>query len=345
MATVAVSLQAAAQAEERLEELRAANARLLRELERAKATREELVEAVYRAVRDATSALSLPPVPHPGRDRRRGREEVALICLSDLQLGQVTRTYRTEVAAERVGRYADKIERIVALHRTAAPVRSAHVYLLGDIVEGELVFPGQAWQVDSSAFTQVALTGPEIVGSFLRRLLAVFERVHVVAVPGNHGMLSRHNSPETNLDRLLYVVVQGALAAERRLSWQIAQERGHFAGLALDQVGPGLSVLAWHGHQARRTSSSSHLPFWKLVQGWAAGAGPGPFTVSLCGHHHVPTRLTINNATLWINGTFASDAEYAIERFASSVRPAQWLLFARPDRGVTAEYLVELERD
>lgn len=341
-----MDLQAAAQAEAQLAELRAANARLLRELERAKTTREELIEAVYRAVRDAASALTYSPVQRPDRDRRRGKEEVALIALSDLQLGQVTRSYGSEVAAERIARYAAKIERLVELHRSAAPVRSARVYLLGDLVEGELVFPGQAWQVDSSAYAQVALTGPEIVGGFLRRLLGVFERVHVVAVPGNHGMLSRYHSPETNFDRLLYALLARLFEGERRLSWQLAYERGQFAGLALDEIEPGLAVLAWHGHQARRTSSSSHLPFYKLISGWASGAAPGPFTLSLCGHHHVPTRLTINRTTLWINGTVASDAEYAIERFASSVRPAQWLLFARPDKAmVTAEYLVDLVSD
>jgi hypothetical protein len=217
--------------------------------------------------------------------------------------------------------------------------------LLGDIVEGELVYPGQAWQVDASAYVQVALVGPEIVAGFLRRLLAVVERVHVVAVPGNHGVVGRHNSPETNYDRLVYEVCRQILAGEKRITWQIAHERGAFAGLAVDEIGPQLSVLAWHGHQARRVSSSSHLPFYKLIQGWRSGGLDRPFNVSLCGHHHVPTMLSLSGVTHWINGTFASDAEYAIERFASNVRPAQWLLFGRPDRGITASYLVDVEHD
>ncbi len=100
--------------------------------------------------------------------------------------------------------------------------------------------------------------------------------------------------------------------------------------------------MLWHGHQARRTSSSSHLPFYKLVMGWRAGAIAEPFTVSICGHHHTPTMLTMNTVTHFINGTFASDSEYAVERLASNSKAAQWLLFARPDRGVTATYLVDL---
>jgi hypothetical protein len=331
--------------EQELAELRASNARLLRELERAKASRDEVIEAVYRAIRDGVAAITVPPVPRPVADRRRSGDEVALIAFSDLQLAQTTRTYGSDVARERVERYAAKIERLVGLQRSAHPVRRAHVYLLGDIVEGELVFPGQAWQVDASAYVQVALAGPEIVAGFIRRMLALFEAVHVVAVPGNHGIVSRHHSPETNYDRMVYAICQQLLAGEKRLTWQIAHERGHFAGLAVDEIGPELSVLAWHGHQARRVSSSSHLPFYKLIQGWASGALPQRFNVSLCGHHHVPTLLTLNAVTHLINGTFASDAEYAVERFASNVRPAQWLLFARPDRGITAQYLVDLERD
>jgi hypothetical protein len=49
-------------------DLRAANQRLLRQLDKAKASKEELVDAVYRAAIDAVSALNIAPVARPASD-------------------------------------------------------------------------------------------------------------------------------------------------------------------------------------------------------------------------------------------------------------------------------------
>lgn len=335
--------------DERESDLRAANVRLQRDLERAKAKTADLVDAVYRAVDDNLKALAFAPVTRPPADLRRSKvEETAIIAFSDLQLGQVTPTYNTDVAEERVVRYGDKIEKLVNLQRSDHPVKRAKLYLLGDLIEGELIVPSHPHQVDSSVYAQVALNGPRIVGDFIRRMLATFERVDIVSVPGNHGDVGgparKMYNPETNFDRMLSKIVEHVFTAsgEKRATFRTPDGYGRSSWYAVDYVGD-VGFHLWHGHQARRTSSSSHLPFYKLVLGWAAGAIDEPFTVSLCGHHHVPTMLSIGTRTLFINGTFASDSEYAIERLASNAKVGQWLLFATPGRGLTAQYLVDLD--
>lgn len=327
------------------EDTKAALRRALRALAKAHATREELVEAVYGAVKDAASALTIGPVPEPPRDRRKGTEETAVIVFSDLQLGQVTASYNSQVAEERVQLYAEKILRLTELQRATHPIRNAKLYLLGDLIEGELIFPAQPHQIDSSLYAQVALDGPRILTNFIRTLLTTFSSVSVVSVPGNHGEVGggsrKAYNPETNFDRMLTKIVEHLMAGEKRVTFRIPDGYGRSSFYAVDYVGD-TGFMLWHGHQARRTSSSSHLPFYKLVMGWRSGAIPEPFSVSLCGHHHTPTMLTMNSVTHFINGTFASDSEYAVERLAASSRAAQWLLFARPDRGLTAQYLVDL---
>lgn len=320
------------------------NRRLLRENERMKADRSELVDAIYRAMADNLSAIEFPPVPKPVfGGRRRGEDETAIITFSDLQLGQVTPTFNTEVAARRVAQYAEKIARLTEVQRAAHPVRRAKLYLLGDLVEGEgNIFPTQAYQVDSSLYAQVGRNGPAILGDFIRRLLAVFEAIDIVSVPGNHGSAGKAANPETNFDRLLTAILQGLFEREKRLTWKVPEGFGRTSFYAVDNVGD-VGFLLWHGNQARRTSSSSHLPFYKLVMGWRSGAIAEPFSVSICGHHHTPVMLSMSNVIHFINGTFSSDAEYAIERLASSSRAAQWLLFAKPGRGLTAQYLVNLD--
>jgi hypothetical protein len=322
--------------------------RALRALAKARASKEELVEAVYQAVADNLAALTFGRTPKPTPDRRKGEDETAVITFSDLQLGQVTSSYNSEIAEQRVQQYADKIIRLTELQRASHPIRRAKLYFLGDLIEGELIVPSHPHQVDSSVYAQVALNGPRILTDFIRRLLEVFDGIDIVSVPGNHGEVGgparKMYNPETNFDRMLSVITKQLFDAsgETRLTLTIPEGYGRSSWYAVDYVGD-VGFLMFHGHQARRTSSSSHLPFYKLVMGWRSGAIPEPFNIAICGHHHVPTFLTMNAVQLYINGTFASDSEYAVERLASNSRAAQWLLFAAPGRGVTASYLVSLD--
>ena len=72
------------------EDLRAANGRLLRQLDKAKTKQEDMVAAVYRAAKDAASTLVVPPVPAPKKDKRAASPEIAICLLADWQAGKVT---------------------------------------------------------------------------------------------------------------------------------------------------------------------------------------------------------------------------------------------------------------
>src|ERR1051326_7570654 len=98
--------------------LRESLRRALRDLGNAKATRQELVTAVYQAARDAASSIIIPPVDRPAPDRRRASPEVAICLLADWQWGKVTPDYNSDVAAARIARYAEKVIRLIELQRS-----------------------------------------------------------------------------------------------------------------------------------------------------------------------------------------------------------------------------------
>lgn len=326
-------------------DLRDANRRLLRQLEKAKASKTELVEAVYQAAFTASQALTIGPVSPPVRDKRKGRPEIAVAMLSDWQLGKRTPTYSSEVCEQRVQRYAEKIAELAGIQRADHPVRELRVWLLGDLVEGELIFPGQAHRIDASLYRQVAVDGPRILGEFLRRALADFDRVHVVAVIGNHGAIGgpvrRESHPETNADTMLYRITE-QIVRDPRLTWDIADPSGERGWYAIDHIG-AYSALLFHGDQVR--GGFAGFPFYglaKKVWGWSTSL-PEPFNDVALGHWHTPTRMTLNRITARVNGSTESDNTYALEQLAAAGRPSQWLLFVEPEKGnVTAEYVVRL---
>lgn len=328
-------------------DLRAANASLLRQLDKARVTRDELVDAVYRAARDAASALTLPPIAKPAPDRRRGKAEAAVLVLSDWQLGKRTPSYSSEVCAERIERLAAKVRRLTAIQRADHPVRELHVLALGDMIEGELIFPGQAHRIDSSLYRQVTMDGPRILAGILREMLAEFERVTVWSVDGNHGAIGgpfrREMHPESNADRMLYRITSTLLESEPRLSWRMTDPEGERNWYMVAEIGTYRTLLL-HGDQFRGTVGIPWYGIAKKAGGWALGAIAETFDDIDFGHYHQPTRVTLNRATARCNGSTESHNTFAIEQLAAVGRPSQGLRFVEPEDGhVTAEYTVWLD--
>jgi hypothetical protein len=327
-----------------LDELRSTVARLSRQLQKEKNRSQELVHAVYTSSKDAAQGLTIPPVKSPKKDRRKKEEQVAVAVLSDWQLGKQTPSYNSEVCEDRIEIYADKIVSIVETNRSAFPIKKLKVYLLGDIVEGELIFPGQAHLIDSSLYRQMTVDGPRILCNFLRKMLTVFEEVHVVGVIGNHGSLGGRSrkdyNGESNADRMLYNICRQIMESEKRLSWTVPWERDERAWYAVDTIGDHGFLLA-HGDQIRGGVLSSGLA--KKTWGWAVGGVPEDFNEVIIGHWHQPTRITLNCITARVNGSTESHNTYAQEQLAAVGRPSQWFLMVHPKKGVTAEYCVYLD--
>lgn len=331
---------------EREAKLQKALEKAMRQRDDLKKRQEGLVEAVYQAAFDAAMLLDIPPVPEPKIPRKKGKKEVAVAPTGDWQLGKVTPDYSTAKCEERIEVYGDKLLRLTEIQRSAHPVEDLHVWLLGDHVEGELIFPGQSHLVDSSLYRQVSVDGPRILLNFLRRMLGHFKQIKVVGVIGNHGALGgrarRDYNPESNADRMLYQNVRNILeigAGEKRITWDIPQERNERSWYAIDNIG-GYKTLLIHGDQLKwgpRAPSTM-----QKILSWKAGGIPEGFDDVMLGHWHQIQRLRLTNTTVRINGSTESYNTYAQEFLANMDDPSQWVLFVQPGRGVTAEYQVYL---
>jgi len=318
--------------------------RLQRNLASEKQRTDRLIEAVTVAVTDSIAGLDIRPVPPPAADKRRKGEETAVLMLGDWQLGKATPTYSSDICAERIGLLRDKVDRIVELQRADHPVKRIALFLLGDMIEGELIFPGQAYQIDSSLFRQVTVDGPQILGDTVRWALARFENVDVYAVPGNHGAIGgrsrREMHPESNGDRMLYEITRQVIGDDPRLRWEITNDWQTVADL-----GEKARFLLLHGNQVRGWAGVPWYGWVKKVLGWGSLSRiwkDFDFDHVAAGHFHTPVSLYVNGRRLWVNASTESHNPYALEQLAAAGEPAQWLLFVKPGSGVTAEYLVNL---
>lgn len=332
--------------EDLVRELRGTIDRLSAQLRSTKVKRDELVQAVYSAARDSIAGLQLRPTPNIKTDLRKKVSETAIAVLSDWQLAKVTSTYNSDICEQRVRQYAAKVVELTEIQRADHPVKELRVYLLGDLVEGELIFPGQAHLIDGSLYRQVMVDGPRILNGFLTTMLKHFERIKVVGVIGNHGSLGgrarKDYHPETNADAMMYEVTRLTLEHESRIEWDANVRARARKWYAVDYVGKK-GFLLFHGDQVKGGFAGyPWYGFAKKIQGWRMGAIPEPFDYALSGHFHTPVRMLVGNVTLWGSGSTESDNQYAAEELAAQGTPNQWLLFCHPERGVSAEYQVHL---
>lgn len=325
---------------EELEELRAAAARLSRQLLREKARTESLVEAVLTAARDASLVVGRRTLPEVKRDRRKAHEEVAVVHTTDWQAGKVTTTFDLDVLERRIGQLADKVLRITEIQRADHPVRRCVVMPGGDMVEGVTIFPGQAWEINASLYEQL-FRAAGILEALIARLLESFEVVEVHDIFGNHGRLGRRGDVPRldNVDRIMYAITAERFRGEPRVQWHHAETWHQHV-----EIGAYTALLV-HGDQIR--SFGGNLPAYGIlrkVNAWSSGVLP-PFTDAWIGHFHTAQVLSgANGRKVFMSGSPESDNEYAREFVAASGPPSQTLAFVDPEKGrVTAYYDVVLD--
>lgn len=241
------------EAHEEVAKLKRERDSLARQLYDHKHRKLDYIEAVQDATREAIEMITVRPVPKPRRAvKSDNAPEVAVALLSDLQTGKITPDYNSDVCRERVMKYAEKIVRITSIQRHDHPVDHCVVPMLGDMVEGVDIFPGQQWLLDSTLYRQVFESTPSIIMDFLRHLLANFETVTVEAVQGNHGRIGRKGmfGPEDNADRMVYKLVSMLMQDEPRLTFNMADPLGERAWYKVMEIGNYKAMLI-HGDQIR----------------------------------------------------------------------------------------------
>lgn len=319
-----------------LQELRRTNANLQRQLRRAKSKVEDLVEATIQGAKDAfLIAGPMPTVPSPPADKRKHSPEVALWDLGDWQGAKLTTSYNSDIMRDRVLRYCDIASKITDIHRSDHPVRDCTIVFGGDMVEGLFNFPTQSFETDATIFGQYASVSRLLI-EVVRRALATYETVNVVAEWGNHGRIGskRDAIPRAdNIDRMCYEFARTMLDGEQRLNWEDCPE-----DIQRLEIG-NYRALVIHGDEIGRSGFSSQDTIAAWVTRQQSGAYPWDFRDVYVHHYHQHGERALPNGlgSIFFNGSTESDNRYAGVSMAATAIPSQRLHFIDPDAGRVVE--------
>jgi hypothetical protein len=323
-----------------IEEYRSALKRAQTAEAKAKRKIEDLVEAVYRAARDAQLTAPRINLKPPAKDTRKAKSEVALVHLTDWQAGKKTVSYGMETLNERIRKMIDKVITLTDIQRAHHPVKECVVLLGGDMVEGIGIFPGQAYEVEAHLFEQLFAV-VSVIQEAVARLATYFDKVHVVCEFGNHGRLGRKGDMPggDNIDRVAYRIASERLSEMKNVTWQ---QSGDWHQIFT--IGNYKAMLV-HGDEIN--SYGGNVPAFGILRkcnAWATGV-VDDFQDVYMGHFHTPMTLTMaNGGRVFVSGSPESHNEYARVFVAAVGKPSQRLHYVDPEKGrVTAEYTIWLD--
>ena len=311
--------------------------REIKDLKRKLALNESGADIIIQTVREIFGEE--PPeyeVPPCAKQGKKDSSEIAVLHLSDLQIGKTTTSYDTAVAHERLRLVGQKAVEIIGLRQKIARVDELHLLLGGDLIEGERIFATQAHEIDTPLIRQACIDAPNAILSVIRSLLPMVPKIHVHSVRGNHGRDDHESSPATNWDTVVGLVLeQMAKPCKGRVTFNIAIEDWKRTFTTY-----GWRHLLCHGHQIRGMLGFPWYGFGKKTQGWYQTVEPYDFVWT--GHFHTAAAFVINNIMCLANGTTESDNAYAQEELAAGGHPCQRLAMFNESHGLIADMLLHL---
>jgi hypothetical protein len=264
-------------------------------------------------------------------------KQEAWLCLSDWQIGKETKTYNSKIAEKRIKKMTAEVKAIMKKEKPAA----LHIILQGDMVEGEAIFPGQQFEIDSDLWQQALKTTPMLIAHVITELADVVPKVCVAAVHGNHGRSGTKGSAHsrrTNWDLVAYETAKHLCDKEGYVDvvWDISTE-----WFVMQKVA-GHGIMCVHGDQIGGGSPIPLAGIFKKAQGWQMNIPDWKY-LSL-GHFHTHASGVLNNDLyFFLSGSPESDNEFAAECLAQGGAAMQRLCFFTKKHGLVREELLWME--
>ena len=222
-----------------------------------------------------------------------------VLLISDLQIGALDTDDGFDPVPEKtVSSYVNTMltNLLEYINDEDARVENMHIFLLGDIVDGEFVYPAQK-SINMSSQLRTAI---RMIMRIVETCKTFSDRVHMYAVHGNHGRVSFKAHRVTNWDN----AVADALSIIYEKDPNVHFILENHDSVKIAKVGKW-KFLYTHGHLIQGMVDRNKLK--AKTQDWYFSIGE--FDASLFGHWHTVHYMDINGKPALVNGC-AYKSEY-----------------------------------
>jgi len=275
-------------------------------------------------------------------------EEMAVIHLSDSQIGKETDSYNTDIAERRILEFGKKTVEEIKRRQKHSKISKALIIIGGDMVEGEKMRNDQAFEIDSSVFDQSIKRGSAMVVKFVLLILEVIEKIKIVSVPGNHGRNGKRGdsgSHDTNWDNVLSAAARFILVGSKEFPRKDTENRIEFLetnNWYTVQDVLGNKLLITHGDAIGAGGAHPWGNIAKQAVNWADSI-PEDWRYLYVGHFHTFSQIVINKRIILINGTTESGSDFVVQQLGISGFPSQRVSFYNQKDGLIMDRQIFLE--
>lgn len=324
--------------------------------ERQQLERTKRILAVGEIVGDklAQAVAMLKPIEPPKVNavKHDGEIEDIVVLISDCQLGQKIdedemgglNAYDIYTFTQRLWLYLRRVKEIVAERRAAGKqVRRIHVWLLGDIIEGETIYNGQVHHIEQNVFDQ-SITASELLSRFITELLTLDAEVEVETIIGNHGRIGKKGDTalRVNFDNVVYEYIRLRTQHLPRLKFN----GPHKSWWRL------VSVLGWKFHLSHGddVKSWAGIPFYGLARAFLndyilLAQMKEQFTYWVAGDKHTQFNMDMGVGEIISNSNFVGTSLFSAKALSKGGRPNQTVFGVTELEGVTWRRPVYLDVD
>lgn len=226
------------------------------------------------------------------------------LIMSDVHIGAKHEGYDLMVFEKKLKKLFDEVSTEI----TEKKIDELVVFLIGDVVDGEQIYPGHSNYICLPVAEQ-SVIGAKYIADFLMNL-SIFCKVRVECIAGNHGRPGKKGDStlRTNWDTILYYIV-----ATHVKDWTNIRVNVHTDWKAFVKV-QELTVMAFHGDDVAKGNPLISLP--NAIVQWAdLFRNQVSFDVAVTGHYHLPMlSLDVNGRELFINGGFPPATSVYVEK-------------------------------
>ncbi len=219
------------------------------------------------------------------------REMSVILTVSDVHLGKKTLNYSFDKFNGVFDKYEKEVVRQLSILNKYYEIRDVNLFLLGDNLDGEVIYPGHAFDLEMTVVESIRALMSRL-SSFIDGLVDLGYNVSVYGVAGNHGRSNKHG--KSNWEILFYEMLAEKYEKDDRVDvryndWYIYEEIG------------GVRVLGVHGEQIRMYQN---IPLYGIIQKamrWQESIGD--FDILLLGHFHTTYYMDWNGILIFGSGT------------------------------------------
>ena len=264
-------------------------------------------------------------------------DETEVMVLSDLHFGKLVELegevkFDKRIAEERFKSITASMLHLNASYMSNHKMDELVILLLGDIVDGEIIYEGQVYNQDMSLLDQVSLAARLIKKELIDPVSQLFNRVRIVSVPGNHGEIRNQAGvhmmhPRTNFDTVVALMLQMGCQDLKNVEFEIATTNLHTT-----------MIRGWKFLLAHNLPSATSSGFRKKYGGYFERFR---FDVSVHGHWHTPEWTYFNTKPIVQNGSLPGTDDYAVELAFNTV-PLQVMFTVSDKRPVALRWEVDV---